>query len=245
MWEDTSISEGKENGNNGPVYWRSCPEFSHLATYNPPFNSSSSGKKDVALKDRIHEIFARASSASKDDKATEVRGHEEKRKEVQDLLTTAFLAFLSRTLGFATETYEIGTALGMYGLDSLSAVGVQYWVWRGACLFFFPSPRAFFSLISSRSRLHSRAIAVFSNLSDVSTSDPTHSAATTIIPKEETDFSRYSRILHFSDSALPFPLHQSPPQPIKIQLTKPPQSQSSPPASPSPKSSPPLPSKIS
>ncbi|CAL8585050.1 hypothetical protein XPA_010629 [Xanthoria parietina] len=24
----------------------------------------------------------------------------------------------------------MGTALGMYGLDSLSAVSVQYWVWR-------------------------------------------------------------------------------------------------------------------
>lgn len=136
MWEDTSTAEGKENGgNNGPVYWRSCPEFSHLATYNPPSHLSSAGKKDVVLKDRIHEIFARASSASKDDKATEVRGTEEKRREVQELLTTAFLAFLSRTLGFATETFEIGTALGMYGLDSLSAVGVQYWVWRGGCLF--------------------------------------------------------------------------------------------------------------
>ena len=142
MWEDTSSSEGKENsGNNGPVYWRGCPEFSHLATYNSPSNSSSSGKQEVALKDRIRDILATAPSIPKDDKTQKgipaKRGLEEKRKEVQDLLTTAFLAFLSRTLGFATETFEMGIALGMYGLDSLSAVSVQYWVWRGGCFTVF------------------------------------------------------------------------------------------------------------
>ncbi|CAO1605280.1 hypothetical protein XANCAGTX0491_008801 [Xanthoria calcicola] len=137
MWEEnTSAAEGKEDGgNNGPVYWRSCPEFSHLATYKNSSNSSSAGKKDVALKDRIREVLATApSAASTDDKAQNgtmaVRGLEEKRKEVRDLLTPVFLGFLSRTLGFATETFEMGTALGMYGLDSLSAVEVQYWVWR-------------------------------------------------------------------------------------------------------------------
>ena len=169
MWEDTSTAEGKENsGNNGPVYWRSCPEFSHLATYNAPSNSSSSGKREVALKDRIHEVLATASSASKDEKAERgipaKRGNEEKRKEVQDLLTPAFLGFLSRTLGFATETFEMGTALGMYGLDSLSAVGVQYWVWRGGCLISSIDLLFFFSLLSSHSYCFSSAISVvFSN----------------------------------------------------------------------------------
>lgn len=62
-------------------------------------------------------------------------------EEVRLVLMNDFLAFLSRTLGFAPETFDTSTALGMYGLDSLSAVGVQYWVWRGVCychlLFFF------------------------------------------------------------------------------------------------------------
>ena len=138
MWEDTATAEGKEDGDMGPVYWRGCPEFSHLATYNSPSNSSSSGKQEVALKDRIRDILATASSASTDEKGIKAkRGLEEKRKEVRDLLTPAFLGFLSRTLGFATETFEMGTALGMYGLDSLSAVSVQYWVWRGGCFTVF------------------------------------------------------------------------------------------------------------
>lgn len=125
MWDDAATSGGEGGGNHGPVYWRSCPEFSHLATYNPPSNSSSSEKKEKPLKEKIKELLTRA----KNDK--------EIQKEVRLVLMNDFLAFLSRTLGFAPETFDTSTALGMYGLDSLSAVGVQYWVWRGVCFFHF------------------------------------------------------------------------------------------------------------
>ena len=170
------------------------------------------------MNDRIKEILATAPSIPKDDKTQKgipaKRGLEEKRKEVRDLLTTAFLAFLSRTLGFATETFEMGIALGMYGLDSLSAVSVQYWVWRGGCLISSIDLLFFFSLLSSHSRLHSAAIAVFSNLFG--------SSYLILIPnplwyhhhlkKNKPPFSRCFRILSFLIQ--PFPLHRIP-QPSK------------------------------
>ncbi len=65
------------------------------------------------------------------------------------MVLDAFLGFLARTLGFAAETFDEGQGLGVYGLDSLSAVGVQYWGWRGACrIFIFVSSLFLFIALS-------------------------------------------------------------------------------------------------
>ncbi len=48
----------------------------------------------------------------------------------------AVMPFLAGTLGFPAQTFEVGEGLGMYGLDSLNGVALQYWCWRGTFSFF-------------------------------------------------------------------------------------------------------------
>ena len=137
MWDN---SEGQGNGaaGKGEVYWRTCPEFSHLANYHPP-PLENQQQTDIPLKSKISGILA----LNRKDGKMSIGGEEAARKEVEAEVLNAFLAFLSRTLGFAAETFDEGQALAVYGLDSLSAVGVQYWGWRGVSRIFYPGSSLF------------------------------------------------------------------------------------------------------
>ncbi len=134
IWDDRK-GEGISARGKDEVYWRSCPEFSHLANYHPPSPLNNQQQQtDIPLRSKISTILA----LNKKDEDTSTGGEEEARKEVEQVVGDAFLGFLSKTLGFAAETFDEGQKLAVYGLDSLSAVGVQYWGWRGM---YFPSPR--------------------------------------------------------------------------------------------------------
>ncbi|KAL8893562.1 MAG: hypothetical protein Q9192_005145 [Flavoplaca navasiana] len=136
MWDDSN-GEGNSEAGKGEVYWRSCPEFSHLANYHPPSSLNNQQKQtDLPLKSKISAILA----LDKQDGKTSTGGEEVVRKEMGEVVREAFLGFLSRTLGFAAETFDEGQKLGVYGLDSLSAVGVQYWCWRGVYRIFILGP---------------------------------------------------------------------------------------------------------
>ncbi|KAL8994776.1 MAG: hypothetical protein Q9169_005338 [Polycauliona sp. 2 TL-2023] len=128
MWDHhiSHTSSTYPGSGNGAVYWRSCPEFSHLATYHSPASAGDGqGGKERAVRDKIDDILERMKEKEKE----EGKGKDGE-EEVRKLLKDAFLMFLARTLGFPAEMFDEGNALGTYGLDSLSAVGVQYWVWR-------------------------------------------------------------------------------------------------------------------
>ncbi|KAL9021753.1 MAG: hypothetical protein Q9180_008596, partial [Flavoplaca navasiana] len=127
MWDDIK-GEGNSEGVKDEVYWRSCPEFSHLAHYHPPspLINNQQQQTDIPLKTQIRAIL----TLNKQDGKTSTGGEDKARKEVEVVVRDAFLGFLSRTLGFAAETFDEGQELGVYGLDSLSAVGLQYWGWR-------------------------------------------------------------------------------------------------------------------
>ncbi|KAL8887286.1 MAG: hypothetical protein Q9192_006350 [Flavoplaca navasiana] len=136
MWDDR---DGKDNGEGGKgeVCWRSCPEFSHLANYHPPSSLNNQQQQtDLPLKSKIDAILA----LNEKDGKPSTGGEDKARKEVEQVVLEAFLGFLSRTLGFAAETFDEGQGLGVYGLDSLSAVGVQYWGWRGVSHIFILGP---------------------------------------------------------------------------------------------------------
>ncbi|KAL8782267.1 MAG: hypothetical protein Q9213_005541 [Squamulea squamosa] len=113
MWEDETDGKG-----DGTVYWRGCPEFSHLAIYKPPASTADKQGKERSLKERTKDIPGTGEML--------VKG----KKELEKVIMEAFLSFLSRTLGFPPETFDTSNPLGTYGLDSLNAVGVQYWCWR-------------------------------------------------------------------------------------------------------------------
>ncbi|KAL8851489.1 MAG: hypothetical protein Q9221_003589 [Calogaya cf. arnoldii] len=133
MWEDHAGEEGSGEGGGwrkrggkrggkggiGNVYWRNCPEFSHLAHYRP-LSSSSPTTKEKPLKDKVKETLARS----------ETDGIGNDKGLLENVITESFLSFLSQTLGFEPKTFDPANSLAIYGLDSLSAVGVQYWVYR-------------------------------------------------------------------------------------------------------------------
>lgn len=104
--------DGSLAGRAEPLYWAGLPEFGHLQTYKVP-HASTSGDKHVSLKDQI---------------ALNVSGGIEK---VRPLVTEAFVAFLSRSLGFGVDAFDTTRGLAMYGLDSLSGVACQYWFHNG------------------------------------------------------------------------------------------------------------------
>ncbi|KAL8802210.1 MAG: hypothetical protein Q9200_006667, partial [Gallowayella weberi] len=54
MWEDDSNTLGKRARET--VYWRGCPEFSHLATYTSSNHSQGKGKQQKSLKSAIADI---------------------------------------------------------------------------------------------------------------------------------------------------------------------------------------------
>lgn len=52
-------------------------------------------------------------------------------KEMTAIVLEAFITFLATLLGFPASTSIESSPLAQYGLDSLSAVGCQYWLHRG------------------------------------------------------------------------------------------------------------------
>ncbi len=128
MWEDHDDGKG-----DGGVYWRGGVEFSHLATYRVRGGCGAGEEKGkgAGLKERVRTVVARGGDG--DGKG------EGMKEEMEKMVMDAFLPFLAGTLGFPAETFEVGEGLGVYGLDSLNAVAVQYWCWRGTFSFFsFP-----------------------------------------------------------------------------------------------------------
>ncbi|KAL8732776.1 MAG: hypothetical protein Q9166_002558 [cf. Caloplaca sp. 2 TL-2023] len=113
----TGLDMWEEREEDGTVYWRGCPEFSHLARYRPSSSSSTSANakgKEMSLKERVGDLLGQG-----------------RKGEMEGVVMDAFVGFLAGLLGFAAESYDTGVGLGTYGLDSLNAVGVQYWCWRG------------------------------------------------------------------------------------------------------------------
>ncbi|KAL8917611.1 MAG: hypothetical protein Q9172_005774, partial [Xanthocarpia lactea] len=122
MWED---DDGKGDGG---VYWRGCVEFSHLGTYRVRGDCGGVEQKEKGggLKERIRSVVARGG----DRDSKQEGGGGGMKEELEKVVMDAFLLFLAGTLAFAAETFEVGEGLGVYGLDSLNAVAVQYWCWR-------------------------------------------------------------------------------------------------------------------
>lgn len=135
-------------GRQEPLFWTELPEFSHLQSYLPPCTpsslTSSSRAKELPLKTQIKLSLDRGDGAG-----------------VRDIVREGFMGFLAGLSGFKREDLDLRRGVGVYGVDSLSGVGCQYWFWRGefflSFLFFFglsfhtylipPSHLSFFSLI--------------------------------------------------------------------------------------------------
>ena len=74
---------------------------------------------------------------------------------IKRLLSNAFISYLATLLGFPQDTIDADHSLAMYGLDSLSGVGCQYWFWRGM----FPRCWEFRDLMSSEKAIRQRSLA--------------------------------------------------------------------------------------
>ena len=109
--------DGSIAGTGKRIFWTELPEFRHLSWY----RAQSKGERDegaaVGLKVRVGRMMGQDRGGMKE--------------EVRALVQRAFLRFLSSTLGFEPEAFDLGNRMGMYGLDSLGASGCQYWCWRG------------------------------------------------------------------------------------------------------------------
>ncbi|KAL8653407.1 MAG: hypothetical protein Q9210_002125, partial [Variospora velana] len=98
------------------LFWTELPEFSHLSTYRPPsLRSSSSSTENLPLKERVARLATTAAADA---------------NKLKALIRAAVLGFLTTTLGFEPESLDPGKGLGLYGLDSLSAAGCQYWCFK-------------------------------------------------------------------------------------------------------------------
>ncbi|KAL8799576.1 MAG: hypothetical protein Q9182_005787 [Xanthomendoza sp. 2 TL-2023] len=106
MWEsnDSTTKDNKQKATE-IIYWRRCPEFSPLSTSTLP--------SPIHPQPTTQQSLATMLSSSTAD--------------ITQTITTAFLPFLSHTLGFPPSTFDTSASLATYGLDSLNAVGVQYW----------------------------------------------------------------------------------------------------------------------
>lgn len=116
--------------NHAPLFWTELPEFSHLQTYAPPSQDGGyASKKDIILKKQVTELLAGDGGGEGGESAS-------KREDVKNVVTDAFLGFLAQLSGFAAERIDVERGgLGMYGIDSLSGVGCQYWFHRGELTF--------------------------------------------------------------------------------------------------------------
>ncbi|KAI4123666.1 MAG: hypothetical protein LQ338_005156 [Usnochroma carphineum] len=104
------IGKGRRQGER--LFWTELPEFSHLSTYRPP-NRGNGADKEPSLKERVKRVATRDAG-----------------KELRTIVREAVLGFLSTSLGFKYEAIDPGKSLGMYGMDSLNAVGCQFWCFR-------------------------------------------------------------------------------------------------------------------
>ena len=111
------LPNGELKGRSDPTYWTDLPEFSHLMTYSPPSTGSNTTDDKIPLKEWV-EVYKN-------------RVDEDGRCELQRRATKAFKSFLGSLLGYSQDSLNTAMGLVMYGLDSLGAVGCQYWFFRG------------------------------------------------------------------------------------------------------------------
>jgi len=106
------------------LFWTEVPEFGFLMEHrvsNAGGNVKGKGGKEVGLRERMGGL---------------------ERGEAGEVLREAFGAFLGGLLGWEVGKGEGmggggGGGMGVYGLDSLSGVSCQYWVYRGMCFLIF------------------------------------------------------------------------------------------------------------
>lgn len=115
------LPNGELKGRSDPIFWTNLPESSYLMTYIPPLHDLKSADMKMPLK-QWAEPFQKHEGVKVD---------EDKRKELQPRVTKAFRSFLSDLLGYGQDDIDTTTGLATYGLDSLGAVGCQYWLSRG------------------------------------------------------------------------------------------------------------------
>lgn len=110
--------DGTLAGRTEPLFWTEIPDFGHLQRYKATDTTSvgKTGTRRILLKDRV----------ARSRRATSPR-------ELKDVVTTAFLASLSRSLGFGVNTFDPKQPLSTYGIDSLSGVAGQHWFHQGKC----------------------------------------------------------------------------------------------------------------
>lgn len=92
------------------LYWTEVPEFSHLQSHRLSSAKGGKGDSQLSLRKRLQGL---------------------NKGGAHGIAMEAFLAFLSQLLGFESSTFNPGSPLAVYGLDSLSAVSCQYWFYRG------------------------------------------------------------------------------------------------------------------
>ncbi|KAI4174174.1 MAG: hypothetical protein LQ343_002509 [Gyalolechia ehrenbergii] len=107
------------------VFWTDLPEFGHLSRWQ--------ARPTEPRKPSIKEKLAVITWGVDDEEETSEGGASQQnngRQQLHQLVRTAFLAFLAETLGFDSGDGSWGTGTGGrtgLGMDSLSAVGAQYW----------------------------------------------------------------------------------------------------------------------
>ena len=108
-------ADGSLAGHTEPLFWTELPEFGHLQRYK--------------ARDTVADGAGRGERTTLRDKLGQANEEGMKRA-----VTEAFLAFLSRLLGFGTDTFDPQQMLTMYGMDSLNGVACQYWFHNGEWL---------------------------------------------------------------------------------------------------------------
>ncbi|KAL8924113.1 MAG: hypothetical protein Q9208_004250 [Pyrenodesmia sp. 3 TL-2023] len=101
------LGQGRVNGER--LFWTELPEFSHLSRY----RGYRGEEKEIPLKERVESAAARGSEQA-----------------LRTMVKEAVLGYLSRSLGFRYEAIDPTQPMGSYGLDSLNAVGCQFWCFK-------------------------------------------------------------------------------------------------------------------
>ncbi|KAL9022905.1 MAG: hypothetical protein Q9196_007478 [Gyalolechia fulgens] len=123
----------RKKKNREQLFWPELPEFSHLTLWKGSGHPAEKGKA-LPLREKLAFIFP------SEEGDAEGSGLEER---LCSVVRPAFLAYLAETLGFDTGPAGLDVKAGMgmgagMGMDSLSAVGGQYWCFRGLSLFLLP-----------------------------------------------------------------------------------------------------------
>lgn len=107
--------DGTLAGRAEPLFWAELPEFGHLQIYKAAHTKVNGAGPDdqISLKEQID--LARYAGTD----------------GLKALVANAFIAFLSRSLGFGIDAFDPKQELAMYGIDSLSGVACQYWLHKG------------------------------------------------------------------------------------------------------------------